>query len=399
MVKIEGIYLKNSEVEAITDPSPTQTEGEDLTTRHPPKIRKSIKNYRYAYNNDPTIRGIILNNTTTANNKFRIECKDTKAKAHIEMKVREWDLDGLMTNTLIRVQRDGFCFIEKGIFDNSIKTRFLAYDGEKYKMKIIRNPNTDDIIGYKQNAPQSVDPKGWEKKSYDDLKEEGDSVDSNYQANQIIYPRLIEEGGKGESLLAPILENLDDKKTYEKFMRSAAHKAGNLIGITVGDENTSPKDVPKSFITKLLDVFSRPIEKDVAVVPKGVDVSTIGNSNLPELVGYIKYHKGEIFLALQTPESLFSTESSNRATAEVQADDETGYKVFIVFLRDFLKKYFEKELIDHELTLQGMTKAVGNCFIMFDEGDVVKPLTEADEIPEAGLVDVKTGEDEASASA
>lgn len=392
MVKIEGIYLKNSEVEAITDPSPTTTEGEDLATRHPPKIRKSIKNYRYAYNNDPTIRGIILNNATTANNKFRIECQDSKVKEYIEAKAKEWDLDSLMTNTLIRVQRDGFCFIEKGIFNNSIKTRFVAYDGDKYKMKVIRNPNTDDIIGYKQNAPKSVDPTGWEKKSYDDLKEEGDSVDSNYQPNHIIYPRLIEEGGKGESLIAPILENVDDKKTYEKFMRSAAHKAGNMIGIKVGDETTSPKDVPKSFINKLLDVFGRPIEKDVAVIPKGVDVSTIGNTSLPELVGYIKYHRGEMFLALQTPEALFSTESSNRSTAEVQADDDTGYKVFILFLRDFLKKYFEKELIDHELTLQGMTKAVGNCFIMFDEEQEVKPLTESDKVPEAVPVDVATGE-------
>lgn len=399
MVKIEGIYLKNSEVEAITDPSPTQTEGEDLATRHPPKIRKSIKNYRYAYNNDPTIRGIILNNATTANNKFRIECQDPKAKAHIEMKVKEWDLDGLMTNTLIKVQRDGFCFIEKGIFNNSIKTRFLAYDGEKYKMKVIRNPNTDEIIGYKQNAPKSADPKGWEKKSFDDLKEEGDSVDTNYQANQIIYPRLIEEGGKGESLLAPILENVDDKKTYEKFMRSAAHKAGNLIGITVGDETTSPKDVPKSFINKLLDVFSRPVEKDVAVVPKGVDVSTIGNSSLPELVSYIKYHRSEIFLALQTPEALFSTESSNRSTAEVQADDDTGYKVFIWFLRDFLKKYFETELIDHELTLQGMTKAVGNCFIMFDEEQDVEPLQPGDELPDTATINVETGEDDSGVTA
>ena len=99
-------------------------------------------------------------------------------------------------------------------------------------------------------------------------------------------------------------------------MRSAAHKAGNLIGITVGDETTSPKDVPKSFINKLLDVFSRPVEKDVAVVPKGVDVSTIGNSSLPELVSYIKYHRSEIFLALQTPEALFSTESSNRVVRQ-----------------------------------------------------------------------------------
>lgn len=393
-MRIEGIYLKNSEVESISQPEDTQSTGEDLATRHPPRIKRSIKNYRYAYNNDGTIRGILLNNATTANNQFRIECEDPTAKAHIEMKVKEWDLDGVMTSTLLRVQRDGFCFIEKGIFDGSIQIRFLPYDGDKYKMKVIKNPKTNQIIGYKQNAPKPVDPQGWEKTKYEDLKEEGEAIDTNYQAENIIYPILIEEAGRGESLLISILDNVDDKKTFEKFMRSAAHKAGNMIGIKVGDETTSAKDVPKSFINKLLDVFGRPVEKDVAVIPKGVDVSTIGNTSLPELVSYIKHHRNEMFLALQTPESLFSTESSNRATAEVQADDDTGYKVFITFLRDFLKKYFEQQLIDDELQRKGFNKAIGNCFIMFDVEQDVEPLQPGDKLPDTTTTNIETGEDD-----
>ncbi len=393
MVQIKGIYLENSESEAITDPAPTPTEGEDLVDRHPGRIKKSIKNCRYAYNTDPTVRGIILNNATTANNQFRIECEDAKARKHIRKKVKEWNLDNLMTQCLLRAQRDGFCFVEKGIFENTIKTRFLAYDGVNYEMKIIRNPQTDEIIGYKQRSPKSKDPTGWEKKEFNEVNEDNETKTDNYTADKVIYFVLIEESGKGESFIAPILDTVDSKKTLERFMLSAAHKAGNLIGITVGDETTSIKDVPKSFITKLLNVFSRPVEKDVAIVPRGVDVSTIGNSTLPELQIYLKYYRNEIFIALQTPESLFSTESSNRSTAEVQADDDTGYKVFITFLRDALKKYFEQQLIDHELALQKMNSSIGKCYIIFDkEEEDLTPLKPGDDLPETNQIDLNTGE-------
>ena len=126
---IRGLFL-NSSNEAVTDPSPTDDnpEAENLKDRHPPKIKKTIANCRYAFDNDPTVRGIILNNAYTANNKFRIVSDDKKAETYITQKAKEWDLDTLMTNTLIKIMRDGPCFIEKGIIDRSIKVRFLAYD-------------------------------------------------------------------------------------------------------------------------------------------------------------------------------------------------------------------------------------------------------------------------------
>lgn len=397
---IRGLFLQNSGEASVVDPSPEDTSGEDLADRHPPRINKTIKNFRYAYENDATVRGILINNATTANNRYYIKCDDPNAKAWIKQKVKEWKLERVMTQTLIRAQRDGHCFIEKGFFDGSIQIRFLAYDADKYKMKVIRDPLTDHILGYMQHGPASVDPTGWEEKKFDDINDEGDEVDTPYQADQVIFPVLIEEKGRGDSLLSVILDNVDDKKTFERFMRSAAHKAGQLIGVTIGNERISTKDVPKSFVTKLLKVFRSPIEKDVAVVPDGVNLDTIGDSQLPDLPGYIKYHRSEIFLALQSPESLFSTESSNRATAEVQADDSTGYKVFITFLRDFLKNYFEKELIDHELQLKGFSNSVGKCEIIFDEEEKLEPLSPdskvAEEIGEKGFEEIDSATEPAT---
>jgi hypothetical protein len=286
--------------------------------------------------------------------------------------------------------RDGPCFIEKGIIDRSIKVRFLAYDNDKYKMKVIRNPKTDEIVGYKQKRMEAKNIDNWESTKFDKIDNDMVEVESNYSTDQIIYPVLLEEQGKPKSLLMPLLEHIDNKWTLERFMISTAHKSGNLIGITVGDEKTDNSNVPKSFINKLIETFRRPVEKDVAILPHGVSADVIGNNQLSDLPSYLKYFRNEIFLNLQTPESLFSTESSNRATAEIQADDDTGYKVFINFLRFFLKKYFERELIDHELRLRGMTSAIGKVKIEFDVDETPKPLednNETDEIPEGAELD------------
>lgn len=390
-VTIRGLFL-NSSNEAVTDPSPNDDNGdaENLKDRHPPKIKKTIANCRYAFDNDPTVRGIILNNAYTANNTFRIVSDDKNAETYITQKSQEWDLDTLMTNTLIKVMRDGPCFIEKGIIDRSIKVRFLAYDNDKYKMKVIRNPKTAEIMGYKQKRMEAKNIDNWKSTKFDKIDNDMVEVESNYSTDQIIYPVLLEEQGKPKSLLMPLLEHIDTKWTLERFMISTAHKSGNLIGITVGDEKTDNTNIPKSFINKLIETFRRPVEKDVAILPHGVSADVIGNNQLSDLPSYLKYFRNEIFLNLQTPESLFSTESSNRATAEIQADDDTGYKVFINFLRFFLKKYFERELIDHELRLRGMTSAIGKVKIEFDVDETPKPLednNETDEIPEDAELD------------
>jgi hypothetical protein len=372
---IRGLFL-NSSNEAVTNPLPDDTtiDSENLKDRHPRKIKPTISNCRYVFDNDPTVKGILLNTITTANNKFTIESENIKAKEYIEGKVKEWDLDNIFNKTLLKNMRDGPCFIEKAVIDKTIQVRFLAFDNDKYKMKVIRDPLSDKIVGYKQQVETSKDITDWQNKTYDELENDTEIKENNFNPDQIIYPVMFEEHGKAKSLISTILDYVDKKWTLESFMMSVAHKTGNLIGITIGNDRVSNANVPKSFIQKLIHNFRNPVNKDVVTIPDGVDVSTIGNNTLPALENYLSYMRSEIFLALQTPESLFSTTSSNRATAEVQADSTTGYAVFIEFLRFFLKKYFEKELIDAELKLKGMSDAAGTVTIEFDKTEPIKPL-------------------------
>ena len=109
-------------------------------------------------------------------------------------------------------------------------------------------------------------------------------------------------------------------------------------------------------------------------------MKTVGTTNLPDLPGYMKDIIDVIFIKLQTPRSVFIGESSNRAVAEVQTNDDTGYKVFINFLRDTLRTHFEGELIDYELELAGFSEAVGHVIINFDKSkdDELEPLKPKD---------------------
>lgn len=276
---IKGLFL-NSSNEAVTDPvkKDTNSKAENLKDRHPAKIKKTIANCRYAFDNDPTLRGIILNNITTANNKFRIESTDPKAQAHIEAKIKEWDLDKIFTNTLLKVMRDGPCFIEKAIKDGSIQVRFLAFDDDKYKFKVIRDPQSDKILGYKQKVRIAKNLDNWQNTKFDNLENEKKDKEFNYLPNQIIYPTLLEEGGKAKSLVSVVLDYIDDKWTLEKFMISSAHKAGNLIGITVGNDKVSPEKVKPSFVKKLIRMFRKPVEKDVVTLPYGVSADVMFQS-------------------------------------------------------------------------------------------------------------------------
>lgn len=393
-ITIKGVYL-NSSNEAVSSPvkEDKTPDTENLKERHPPKISKTIANCRYAFDNDPTVRGIILNNITTANNKYKIVSDDETAKNHIEQKAIEWDLDNLMTQTLLKCMRDGPCFIEKAIVNNTIQVRFLAYDEDKYKFKIIRDPQSDEIIGFKQKFKTTKNAKDWEKTKYDELNNEEKDEEANFQPSQIIYPVLLEEGGKAKSLIMPILDYIDDKWTLEGFMLSVAHKAGNLIGLTIGNDKVSNSKVPKNFINKLITTFRSPVNKDVAVIPDGVKADVIGNNQLSDLPSYLKYFRGEIFIALQTPEALFSSVSSNRSALDVQADDKVGYEVFIGFLRFFLKKYFERELIDDELKLKKM-KGIGTTKIEFNVDDPVEPLNPNSKDAEQVAEDAQIEEDQ-----
>ena len=75
-----------------------------------------------------------------------------------------------------------------------------------------------------------------------------------------------------------------------------------------------------------------------------------------------------LYEGLMTPESLYSSESSNRSTAQVQLTDKsTGHVLFIEFCQQFLKSWIERDLFNPELERAGFNK--GDVYIDFLTGD------------------------------
>ena len=92
-----------------------------------------------------------------------------------------------------------------------------------------------------------------------------------------------------------------------------------------------------------------------------------------------------IYEGLVTPESLYSSESSNRSTAQVQLQSEkTGHVLFIQFNQQFLKCWIESDLIDRELELNGFEAGcVSVSFLTGDENLDNQYMKEADETVES----------------
>ena len=103
-------------------------------------------------------------------------------------------------------------------------------------------------------------------------------------------------------------------------------------------------------------------------VPYGMTLDLVGSETLPKIQDYIKSLKSMLFEGLITPESLYSSESSNRSTAQVQlTDPNTGHILFIEFCQEFLKEWVERTLIDPELEKNGYEK--GSVYIDFMTGN------------------------------
>lgn len=136
--QIRNIILDNSQKNVSPATSPdSNKDAIDLADSHPYQVAKTIKNCRYVYNNESIVSALILNNALTANNRFVITTDNKnipnidKAIKHIESKIKEWKLDSVMNQALIKGQRDGKCFIQKAVIDGTIKINFLAYDGDR----------------------------------------------------------------------------------------------------------------------------------------------------------------------------------------------------------------------------------------------------------------------------
>ena len=369
-------------------------ESKNLKELVPFKITKNIPNYRYAYKNNDTINTTIDNLIIIANNEWVIEADDKKkykeAFNHIVSKTEEWKLEKLLDNMIKYPMVDGSMFINRYIDNGSIKLRILGNDGKRFKWLIIRNPNTDEIIGFKQKAKIKKINGNWKSLEFDTLKSI-DYVDEeyNFTPEEIIYIPYMEEDGEGVSAIEAVLELAYIENKLLKYILNSARTAGGFLGIEFGNKDIDAGGLDTDEIKSVTKAFELD-ENDSTVVgyPYGITPTDIGKSNIPNYKDYIELIQSKIRNNLLTPDSKFSSISSNRSTAYEQLNSKTGYVSFIRFIQFFVTPYVNEEMIDKELELK-YPEAVGHIRFKYINGvDNEKELSEIASIVVANYPDL-----------
>lgn len=345
---------------------PRDCEKVDLYKATPSRVRNTVKNRRFAFTHDAQAQGIILDIMTKTNTRWYITGDNDKAVKHLEEMADEWDLDILIDNILQKglVDGDGFCHTR--IVENHIKPTFLAYDGVDFRIKIIYDEN-GDVCGYKQVIQKNERTnKGWLKKKFDELTEDLNELEISYELDEIIHFKYLERDGKANALMSGALEPIYYKRVLREQMPLTVYKNSNIISVTMGNADKMNTYLDKDARDEVAETVNNYHMKGCLILPYGIEVELLKGGSLPNIQDYIKYFEKEVYIALNTPEAVFSSESSNRATADIQLDSKTtGRVLFLEYNRDWVAKYVKK-LFDKELELQHID---GECWLEFEMDD------------------------------
>lgn len=370
--------------------------SKDLKELIPFKITKSIPNFRYAYRNNDTINSTIDNLIIVANNEWVIDVDDKKkykdAFEHIIKKTEEWKLEKLLDNMIKYPMVDGSMYINRYIDNGSLKLRILGNDGKRFKWLNIRDPNTDEIIGFKQKAKVKKIHGNWKTLKYDTLKAV-DYVDEeyNFTPEEIIYIPYMEEDGEGVSAIETVLDLAYIENKLLKFTLNSARTAGGFLGVEFGNKDIDAGGLDVNEIKSVTKAFELD-ENDSTVVgyPYGITPTDIGKGNIPNFKDYIELIQSKIRNNLLTPDSKFTSVSSNRATAVEQLNTKTGYVAFVRFIQLFVTPYVNEEIINKELELK-FKDAVGHIkFKYVNDIDNERELSEIASIIVANYPDLPT---------
>lgn len=338
----------------------------DLYDATPSRVNNTVKNRRFAFTHDAQAQGIILDIMTKTNTRWYICGDNDKAVKHLEEMADKWDLDILIDNILQKglVDGDGFCHIR--IVENHIKPTFLAYDGVDFRIKIIYDEN-GDICGYKQVIQKnSRTNKGWLRKKFDELDEDLVELEISYELDEIIHFKYLERDGKANALMGGALEPIYYKRVLREQMPLLVYKNSNIVSVTMGNADKMNTYLDKDARDEVAETVNNYHKKGCLILPYGIEVELLKGGQLPAIQDYIKYFEKEVYIALNTPEAVFSSESSNRATADIQLDSKTtGRVLFLEYNRDWVAKYVKK-LFDKELELQHID---GECWLEFEMDD------------------------------
>lgn len=341
----------------------------DLYKATPSRVRNTVKNRRFGATHDSQAQGILMDLMTKTNTKWYIDGDNESAIKHIEDMVDVWDLDNIIDNALWKGFVDGDAFLHMRIVENHVKPSWLAYDGVTFRIKIVYDEN-GEVCGYKQVIQKNArSNKGWLSKKFDELDEDKQDLEISYELDELIHLKYLERDGKANALMGCALEPIYYKRVLREQMPLTVYKNSNIVAVTMGNENKMNTYLDKEARDKVAETLNNYHMKGCLIVPYGIGVELLKGGSLPSIQDYIKYFEKEVYIALNTPEAVFSSESSNRATADIQLDSRTtGRVLFLEYNQDWVAKYI-RQLFKKELELQGIK---GDVWIEFESQELTK---------------------------
>lgn len=336
--------------------------SENWVTFAPPKIRPTIKNRRKA-SQFPTVYGILNNLIMKTISSYVIDGDDDEAVEHILDVEEIWNLRNLMYEVLWKCLVDGEAFYEITELDGHLKLRLLAFDGETALIKKIYDDDSE-LKGYKQLVVRKEALAKWKGIQFWEMFQDEDIITVDFEPDQISNPMLIEIDGQGQSLVKNVIDIAYYIESLTRMMPSIVFKSADIMVATLGNSDRKETKLDKNARDDLAMQLSDYHRKGIVTVPYGIELDIVGDNVLPKIQDYVKSLKSLLYEGLVTPESLYSSESSNRSTAQVQlTDNRTGHVLFIEFCQEFLKCWVERTLFDTELEKHGFEK--GSVYIDF----------------------------------
>lgn len=367
--------------------------SEDWVKFAPPKIKPTIKNRRKA-SQFPSVYGILNNLIMKTLSSMVIGGENQEAVDHIVEMDKMWNLKNLMYEGLWSCFVDGEGFYEKVVTkDNHANLRRLAFDGETNLIKK-KYDEYGELEAYKQLVVRKSALKKFKGVSFWEDYQEQDVKTIVFDKDEISNPILIEIDGNGQSLVKNVIDVAYMLESMIRMMPSIVFKSANIMVATLGNSERKETKLDEQSRENIADQLSNYHKKGVVVVPYGVELDLVGSETLPKIENYIKSLKGILYEGLITPESLYSSESSNRSTAQVQlTDPSTGHVLFIEYCQEFLKSWIERDLINPELELNNYSE--GDAYVTFQttvedldesyleesDGEHLKPVNEEDDAP------------------
>ena len=333
----------------------------------PNKIRPTIKNRRKA-SMFPSVYGILSNLIMKTISSYVIDGDNEDSINCILEAEKHWNLRNLMYECLWKNLVDGEVFYEIGSKDGHVQLRLLAFDGEKALIKKIYDDDGVTVKGYKQLVLRKSALKKWKGVKFWETYQDSEVITVDFEPDQISNPILISVDGVGQSLVANVIDIAYYLESLARQMPMIVFKSANLMVATLGNQDRGEYKLDEESRDYIADELSNYHNKGVVTLPYGIELDAVGNPVLPKVEDYIKSLKAMLYEGLLTPESLYSSESSNRSTAQIQlTDSSTGHVLFIQFCQEFLKEWVERTLIDPELKKHG--KEEGSAYLTFQVTD------------------------------